>query len=224
MQYSSHQHTWNSFLECKNAAHYKHSSPLDTRCCSSTETFVWIGPLPVINKGRARCCRASGSVWGLDGGQAALNTVNLTVCHRIQFTSCWFKLAQQTVLFAPGQAGCFLEAFCPAVNKRSDGKETVMVDYGCDNGRLFCVLFTRVENLSSPRGRKTNEGKINSQFTILQSLVLLCDLLTEGSVLSACGSGSQSRGSRMPTTPATLSHPIPLTCAHKHTHSLTKVF
>lgn len=34
-----------------------------------------------------------------------------------------------------------------------------MVDYGCDNGRLFCVLFTIVENLSSPRGRKTNEEK-----------------------------------------------------------------
>lgn len=34
-----------------------------------------------------------------------------------------------------------------------------MVDHGCDNGRLFCVLLTRVENLSSLRGRKTNEGK-----------------------------------------------------------------
>lgn len=33
-----------------------------------------------------------------------------------------------------------------------------MVDYGCDNGRLFCVL-TMVENLSSLRGRKTNEEK-----------------------------------------------------------------
>lgn len=78
-----------------------------------------------------------------------------------------------------------------------------MVDYGCDNGRLLCAPSTIVENLSSPGGRKTNEEKINSQFAILQSLVLLCDVLTEGSVLSACGSGSQSRGSRMPNTSPT---------------------
>lgn len=69
-----------------------------------------------------------------------------------------------------------------------------MVDHGCDNGRLFCVLLTRVENLSSLRGRKTNEGgkkkKKTSRFAILQSLVLLCDVLTEGSGLAACGSGS----------------------------------
>lgn len=72
-----------------------------------------------------------------------------------------------------------------------------MVDYGCDNGRLFYVL-TMVENLSSLQGRKTNEEQINSQFAILQKLVLLCDVLTEGSVLSASGSGSQSTGSHMP--------------------------
>lgn len=92
------------------------------------------------------------------------------------------------------------------VNERSDGRETVMVDHGCDNGRLFCVLLTRVENLSSLRGRKTNEGgkkkKKTSRFAILQSLVLLCDVLTEGSGLAACGSGSQSRGSRMPKNPS----------------------
>lgn len=82
-----------------------------------------------------------------------------------------------------------LEALRPAVNEHSDGRETVMVDYGCDNGTLFCVLLTRVENLCSPTGRKTNEEKINSPFEILQSLVLLCVVLTEGSVLSACGSG-----------------------------------
>lgn len=87
-----------------------------------------------------------------------------------------------------------------------------MVEYGCDNGRLFCVL-TMVENLSSPSGRKTNEEKINSQFAILQSLLLLCDVLTEGSVLSACGSGFQSRGSRMPTPhqPSHMHFPLPST-------------
>lgn len=54
-----------------------------------------------------------------------------------------------------------------------------MVDYSCDNGRLFCA-FTMVENLSSLRERKTNEEKINCHFAILQSWVLLCDVLTEG--------------------------------------------
>ena len=120
----------------------------------------------------------------------------------------------------------FWEAFCPAVNERSDGRETVMVDHGCDNGRLFCVLLTRVENLSSPRGRKTNEGNffffffLNSRFTILQSLVLLCDVLTEGSGLAACGSGSQSRGSRMPKNP---SNPLSSTSSSL-VHTTQKVF
>lgn len=89
-----------------------------------------------------------------------------------------------------------------------------MVDHGCDNGRLFCVRRTRVQNLSSQRGRKTNEEKINSQFAILQSLVLLCDVLTGGSALSACGSGSQSRGSSMP-------NPSP---PHTHTHARHTLF
>lgn len=65
--------------------------------------------------------------------------------------------------------------------------------------------------------------KINSQFAILQSLLLLCDVLTEGSVLSASGSGFQSRGSRMPTPHQPLSHPFS-SFLHKHTfvtHFLT---
>lgn len=118
--------------------------------------------------------------------------------------------------------GLFWRLFVLLLTSTLVGGETVMVDYGCDNGRLFCVLLTIVENLSSPRGRKTNEEKINSQFAILQSLVLLCDVLTEGSVLSACGSGSQSRGSRMPNTPPTLSHPSSSSPnTHKHTPLLT---
>lgn len=116
-----------------------------------------------------------------------------------------------------------MEALCPTVNEHSSGRETVMADYGCDNVRVFCVLLTIVENLSSQRGRKTSEEKINPQFAILQSLLLLCDVLTEGSVLSSRGSGSQSRGSHTPNTPPTCSHP-PSSYLHTHAQMLTKVF
>lgn len=80
------------------------------------------------------------------------------------------------------------------------------------------------KNLSSPRGRKTNEEKINSQFAILQSLVLLCDALTGGSALSACGSGSQSRGSSVPNATPALSHPLPppLSTHTYNTHTNTQ--
>lgn len=117
-----------------------------------------------------------------------------------------------------------MEAFCPAVNEHSGGRGTVMDDYGCDNGRCFCVLLTRVENLSSPRGRKTNEEKINSRFAILQSLLLLCDVLTESSVLSACMwiwipvkriTHAQQPTNRLSSTPSSL-------YTHTHIYSLTK--